>query len=101
MAFLSTRSRRVPGGAGGGQGYAHAQLARYFEAFYGYPLELVAAIQACIAGTAGEVLDHLRRYWEAGARTFVVRLASLGDTEGQMEAVATRVLPELGSWHRA
>jgi alkanesulfonate monooxygenase SsuD/methylene tetrahydromethanopterin reductase-like flavin-dependent oxidoreductase (luciferase family) len=79
---------------------AQDELARYVQEFYGYPLELVGAIQACAAGTADQLLTQLRRYWDAGARTFVLRVASLDHTEQQVEALGEQLLPALASWER-
>lgn len=78
---------------------AQAELERYVAEFYGYPLELVGSLQASFAGTVEGLVDHLRTYWDAGARVVVLRMASLDDTARQLDAVATDVVPaaELGA----
>jgi probable F420-dependent oxidoreductase len=76
----------------------HDELARYVKAFYGYPIEVVSSIQACRAGEPAEIVGHLHRYWEAGARGFVLRLASLDGTAQQIEQVAEHILPAVRSW---
>jgi alkanesulfonate monooxygenase SsuD/methylene tetrahydromethanopterin reductase-like flavin-dependent oxidoreductase (luciferase family) len=77
---------------------AAAALEQYMSDFYGYPLELVSAIQACRAGSATEILDYLREFWEAGARTFVLRIASLDAHEHQLDELASAVLPAVQTW---
>lgn len=73
-------------------------LERYVAEFYGYPLEVVSLIQACRAGNADAVLAYLREFWDAGARAFVLRLASLDAPQQQLYALADTVLPVLSSW---
>jgi len=70
----------------------------YIETFYGYPLEMVSLLQACVSGQASQVVDTLRAYWDAGARVFLLRLASLDDPLGALELAASSVLPEVQSW---
>jgi probable F420-dependent oxidoreductase len=74
------------------------ELADYVSEFYGYPLELVSQIQACNAGSPAEVLDFLRSYVDAGARTVVLRVASLDAPERQLDALADTVLPAIEHW---
>jgi alkanesulfonate monooxygenase SsuD/methylene tetrahydromethanopterin reductase-like flavin-dependent oxidoreductase (luciferase family) len=71
------------------------ELDAYVSEFYGYPLELVSALQACSAGTPDEIVDWLHRYWDAGARSFLVRIASLDRSLEQLEVLATDVLRPL------
>jgi len=74
------------------------ELEAYVSAFYGHPLELVSQIQACSAGSPAKVLDFLRSYLDAGARAFVLRVASLDVPEGQLDALADAVLPAVEHW---
>jgi probable F420-dependent oxidoreductase len=76
---------------------AHA-LDTYVNEFYGYPLEAVSLIQAIHAGPSTKVLEFLRSYWDAGARAFVLRVASLDAPEHQLDALADTVLPTLQQW---
>lgn len=73
-------------------------LEAYVAEFYGYPLELVSLIQACRAGTSAEIVDYLRGFWDAGARTLVLRLASVESPDEQLRALADTVLPVLREW---
>jgi alkanesulfonate monooxygenase SsuD/methylene tetrahydromethanopterin reductase-like flavin-dependent oxidoreductase (luciferase family) len=73
-------------------------LEAYVREFYGYPLEAVSLIQACRAGTASQILANLRAYWDAGARAFVLRLASLAEPERQLDAFAQDLLPQIERW---
>ena len=82
----------------GDRAASQVALARYIGEFYGYDLELVSMIQACRTGSADDVLAYLREYWEAGARVFVLRLASLDAPEQQLDAVGNAVLPALKLW---
>jgi alkanesulfonate monooxygenase SsuD/methylene tetrahydromethanopterin reductase-like flavin-dependent oxidoreductase (luciferase family) len=65
---------------------ADKQLDRYAETFYGYPREIVGLLQAMAAGPPDVVLSVLRGYWEAGARTFLLRLASLDEPQSNLSA---------------
>jgi alkanesulfonate monooxygenase SsuD/methylene tetrahydromethanopterin reductase-like flavin-dependent oxidoreductase (luciferase family) len=56
-------------------GFDQESLSRYVAEIYGYPLEVVSIIQACRAGSATELADWLAAYFEAGVRSFVIRLA--------------------------
>jgi alkanesulfonate monooxygenase SsuD/methylene tetrahydromethanopterin reductase-like flavin-dependent oxidoreductase (luciferase family) len=79
---------------------ASSQLAleQYVREFYGYPLALVSSIQACRAGEGDDVVAYLRAFWEAGARVFVLRAASLDAPERQLDALADTVLPAVANW---
>lgn len=82
-----------------GSGDASARaLETYVAAFYGYPLEIVSLIQATHAGPGTKVLEFLRSYWDAGARAFVLRVASLDEPERQLDSLAEAVLPTLEQW---
>jgi hypothetical protein len=73
-------------------------LERYVGEYYGYPLDVVSSIQACRAGSGDQILSYLLGFWEAGARAFVLRMASPDGPEHQLDAVADAVLPVLSSW---
>lgn len=73
-------------------------LDAYTREFYGYPLEAVSLIQACRAGTTTQLLADLREYWDAGARSFILRVASLVDPERQLDTLAQDLLPEIKRW---
>jgi alkanesulfonate monooxygenase SsuD/methylene tetrahydromethanopterin reductase-like flavin-dependent oxidoreductase (luciferase family) len=79
---------------------ASSQLAleQYVTEFYGYPLALVSSIQACRAGEGDDIVAYLRAFWDAGARVFVLRAASLDAPERQLDALADTVLPAVSSW---
>jgi alkanesulfonate monooxygenase SsuD/methylene tetrahydromethanopterin reductase-like flavin-dependent oxidoreductase (luciferase family) len=70
----------------------------YAAGLYGYSFEVVSLIQACRAGSRAEILDFLRGFWDAGARAFVLRVASLDAPERQLDAVADGVLPAVEQW---
>lgn len=73
-------------------------LEAYVAEFYGYPLEVVSQIQACHAGPGTKILDVLGGYLDAGARAFVLRVASLDAPEHQLDALADTVRPVLDHW---
>lgn len=73
-------------------------LDAYVTEFYGYPLEIVSQIQACHAGPSTQILDILRGYFDAGARLFVLRLASLDAPEKLLDSLAETILPTLNHW---
>ena len=68
-------------------------LSSYVADIYGYPLEVMSLIQACHAGDATQLADWLVTYFEAGVRSFVIRLASLDDPVGMVERFAAEVVP--------
>lgn len=76
-------------------------LASYVQEFYGYPVEAVSLIQACRAGPTSKILAELRTYWDAGAQAFILRVASLGESERQLDAIAEGLLPEIAKWSAA
>jgi probable F420-dependent oxidoreductase len=82
----------------GPDGTSTHALEAYVAEFYGYPLELVSQIQACKSGNSAKVLEFLRGYWDAGARTFVLRVASLDAPERQLDTLADTILPALEHW---
>lgn len=73
-------------------------LEAYVAEFYGFPLEVVSQIQACHAGSSTKILDILHAYLDAGARSFVLRLASLDAPDHLLDALANTVLPTLDNW---
>ena len=77
------------------------ELEAYVQEFYGYPLDGVSLVQACRTGTVGQVLADLRAYWDAGARSFVLRLASLDEPARQLDTVVEHLIPEIRSWSAA
>jgi alkanesulfonate monooxygenase SsuD/methylene tetrahydromethanopterin reductase-like flavin-dependent oxidoreductase (luciferase family) len=77
---------------------ADEQLDRYAETFYGYPRQIVGLLQAMHAGSPAALVDALRGYWDAGARAFLLRLASLDAPAKLLELVAQDVLPSLREW---
>jgi hypothetical protein len=79
---------------------ASSQLAleRYVSEFYRYPLASVSSIQACRAGSAEDVVAYLRAVWEAGGRAFVLRAASLGAPEQQLDDLADTAIPAVSTW---
>ena len=56
---------------------AAATLESYVQGYYGYPLELVAAVQAYGYGSPAACADWLAGYISGGARHVVVRIGSL------------------------
>lgn len=56
---------------------AERTLESYVQGYYGYPLELVAAVQAYGYGSPAACADWLAGYIRAGARHVVVRIGSL------------------------
>ena len=77
---------------------AQQDLAMYVPEFYNYPLELVSLLQAMRAGTADDIVDALREYWDAGARTFLIRLASLTDPLAALDVFTSDVVPRMREW---
>jgi probable F420-dependent oxidoreductase len=76
------------------------ELGAYLTEFYRYPPAVVSQLQACHAGNSSATLDFLRGYWDAGARTFVLRVASADAPERQLDTLADAVLPTLQDWAR-
>jgi hypothetical protein len=79
---------------------ASSQLALepYVSEFYRYPLASVSSIQACRAGSAEDVVAYLRAVWEPGGRAFVLRAASLGAPEQQLDDLADIAIPAVSTW---
>lgn len=69
---------------------AQELLAAYAEVYYGAPIELVAKVQAFVAGPLESIEARLRSYADAGAEHFVLRIGSLDHT-GYLEPVAELV----------
>lgn len=72
--------------AGGGRDAVlegQAFLAQYYNRSY----EAVASAMLCVTGTWAEVIDGIRKYIDAGARTIVLRFAAR-DQLGALEACA-------------
>jgi alkanesulfonate monooxygenase SsuD/methylene tetrahydromethanopterin reductase-like flavin-dependent oxidoreductase (luciferase family) len=76
---------------------ARANLDRYVQTFYGYPRQIVGVLQGMAAGSAEDVTSAVTPYVEAGARAFVLRLASVDRPEVQLERAAETLLPALRS----
>jgi probable F420-dependent oxidoreductase len=74
---------------------AQANLAEYIQTFYGYPREIVGSLQGMAAGNPGDVTDAVTAYVDAGARAFVLRLASIRTPVQQLERAAEVLLPAL------
>ncbi len=70
-----------------------ASLAQYAMGFYGYPLELLSVVQACRHGDAAALAEVIGEYREAGAREFIVRLASIDRPLEALEWFGADVLP--------
>jgi alkanesulfonate monooxygenase SsuD/methylene tetrahydromethanopterin reductase-like flavin-dependent oxidoreductase (luciferase family) len=77
---------------------AQQELAMYVPEFYNYPLEIVSLLQAMRSGTADEIVDSIREYWDAGARVFLIRLASLADPLGALDVFTRNVVPRMREW---
>jgi hypothetical protein len=60
---------------------AAAELDGYMRAYYGMPAEVMAAGQACHAGTLESAAEWFDAYRKAGAQHLVVRLARPGLTD--------------------
>ena len=72
---------------------AKAELEGYAEAYYDFPLEAMAQLQAFVAGAAPS-LSRLRQYVEAGAEHIVLRFGSF-DAMTHLERAADVLLPTL------
>ncbi len=62
-------------------GPAQREMTRFIEAYYAVPFEVIAARQACYAGSAAGCLEWLTGFVEAGARHIVLRLAGPDQVE--------------------
>ena len=69
------------------------ELERYAQAYYGFPLELMAALQAFCAGAATSA-SNLKQYVDAGAEHIVLRFGSF-DAMDHLERAADVLLPTL------
>jgi probable F420-dependent oxidoreductase len=74
---------------------AQRVLDEYVQTFYGYPREIVGSLQGMAAGTPEGVAAAVSGYAAAGARAFVLRLASIRTPEEQLERAAEVLLPAL------
>src|SRR5207249_4935505 len=74
---------------------AQANLDEYIQTFYGYPREIVGSLQGMAAGRPDDVAAAITAYADAGARAFVLRLASIRSPEQQLERAAEALLPAL------
>ena len=70
-----------------------AELEEYAQAYYGFPLELIGALQAFCAGASASV-NRVRQYVDAGAEHIVLRFGSF-DAIDQLERAADLLLPTL------
>ncbi|MBO3747422.1 LLM class flavin-dependent oxidoreductase [Streptosporangiaceae bacterium NEAU-GS5] len=77
---------------------AEATLSAYVEAYYGYPLELVRAIQAYGHGGPDQCAAWLAGYLRAGARHIVLRIGTLDDPIAQLQKIAETLLPAVHGW---
>ncbi len=80
---------------------AASLLDSYVQAYYGYPLELVSAVQAYGYGTPQACADWLAGYLRAGARHVVIRIGSLEPVPellGLLKATADALLPLAHQW---
>jgi alkanesulfonate monooxygenase SsuD/methylene tetrahydromethanopterin reductase-like flavin-dependent oxidoreductase (luciferase family) len=80
---------------------ARQRLEAYAQAYYGYPLELVATVQAYGYGAPQRCADFLAGYLAAGARHVVLRLGSLDPLPrltDQLAEVAQTLLPAARAW---
>jgi len=73
---------------------ARLRLRTSIERYYNAPIEVIERIQATFSGTASACAAWLRRYADAGARHFVIRLA-VEDHRTALEEFAGSVLPLL------
>jgi probable F420-dependent oxidoreductase len=73
---------------------ASTRLRTHVERYYNAPLAAIEAIQAMFAGPATDTVAWLGRYFDAGARHVVVRLAA-DDHVAALEEFAGAVLPLL------
>ena len=72
---------------------ATAELETYVDAYYGFPLELMAALQPFCAGAAASAAS-VRQYVDAGAEHVILRFGSF-DALTQLERAAEVLLPDL------
>lgn len=82
---------------------ARAGLESYVQSYYGYPLELVAAVQAYAFGSPAACADWLAGYFDAGARHVVVRIGTLHPMPRlieQLKLTADALLPAARQWRR-
>ncbi len=82
---------------------AAAELDSYVQAYYGYPLELVSAVQAYGYGSPAACADWLAGYLSGGARHVVIRIGSLEPVPellGLLKATADALLPLARQWPR-
>jgi len=76
---------------------AQADLERYVDAYYGFPLEVMSQLQGFYGGDVDGCAAWLRRYVEQGVDHIILRLGTLADVRPQAELVADRLLPMLRS----
>lgn len=76
-----------------------AAVDAFCRANYGYPLEVIGALQTVITGPAEHVEAGLARFIAAGARHLVLRIAAadLAEYGTQLEGLARTVRPGRGS----
>jgi alkanesulfonate monooxygenase SsuD/methylene tetrahydromethanopterin reductase-like flavin-dependent oxidoreductase (luciferase family) len=80
---------------------AQRTLESYVQGYYGYPLELVRAVQAYGYGGPEQCTDWLAGYVRAGARHIVLRIGSLDPLPGlieQLRVIAEALLPAARAW---
>jgi alkanesulfonate monooxygenase SsuD/methylene tetrahydromethanopterin reductase-like flavin-dependent oxidoreductase (luciferase family) len=73
---------------------AAAELEEFVRQYYGFPLEMMQALQAFFAGDVGDCVEWLAGYARAGARHVVLRLGSFAP-ETQLERLAPTLVPAL------
>ena len=71
--------------AGGKEAIEEGQ--RFLSRYYNKPYEAVAKAMLCVMGDWREVIDRIQAYYEAGARTVVIRFAT-SDQIGHLESFA-------------
>jgi hypothetical protein len=58
-------------------------------------LQLVGSIQACPGRNPEDTLATFRQYWNAGARTFILRVASLDNPTQPLPPSSSKCSPEM------
>jgi len=74
---------------------ARADLERYVDAYYGFPLDVMSQLQGFFGGDVAGCVEWLRRYVDRGADHIILRLGTLEGALPAAELVADRLLSEL------